>query len=70
MPLISVVVVLIVIGVLLGLLNKFGAEWMAVPYLKLVNAVAIIGTVLWLLFLLLAEVGLWDGNLSNMRVGR
>ena len=39
MDLIQVVVVLIVIGVLLMLVNRYGGEWIAAPMLKIINAV-------------------------------
>lgn len=49
MPLIQVVVVLIVIGVLLALLNKYSGEWVAASVLKIINVVVIVAIILWLL---------------------
>ncbi len=56
MDLISLVVTLIVVGVLLGLLNRYGAEWIAAPMLKLINAVVVIAIVLWLIAVLFGGV--------------
>jgi ABC-type dipeptide/oligopeptide/nickel transport system permease subunit len=65
MDLVQVVVALIVIGVLLGLLNKFGAEWVAPPMMRIINAVVVIAVVLWLLALFTG----WSG-LPRIQVGR
>jgi ABC-type dipeptide/oligopeptide/nickel transport system permease subunit len=49
MSLLALVLILIVIGVLLGLLNRYGAEYIDAKFVKLINIVVIIAVVLWLL---------------------
>jgi hypothetical protein len=63
MPLIHVVVVLIVVGVLLWLINRFIP--MAGSIKTILNAVVVIAVVLWLL----SVFGVL-GSLSNIRVGK
>ncbi len=63
MPLIQVVVVLIVVGVLLWLVNRFIP--MAGSMKSILNAVVVIAVVLWLL----KVFGLLS-SLSRIRVGR
>jgi len=49
MPLITVVVTIIVIGVLLFLVEKFLGPYMSPPMLFLLRAVVIIAVIFWLL---------------------
>ena len=63
MPLVQVVLVLIVVGVLLWLINRFIP--MAGSIKSILNAVVVIAVVLWLL----SVFGLWD-YASHIRVGR
>lgn len=63
MPLIQVVLVLIVVGVVLGLINRFIP--MAGSIKSILNAVVIIAVVLWLLSIF----GLL-GYLSKVHVGK
>ena len=63
MPLIQVVMVLIVVGVLLWLINRFIP--MAGSIKSILNAVVVIAVVLWLLNIF----GL-IGSLSKIRVGK
>ena len=63
MPLINVVVVLIVVGVLLWLVNRFIP--MAGSIKSILNAVVVIAVVLWLL-----NVFGILGSLSKIRVGK
>jgi hypothetical protein len=63
MPLIQVVVVLIVVGVVLWLINRFIP--MAGSIKTILNAVVIIAVVLWLL----SVFGVL-GSISNIRVGK
>jgi hypothetical protein len=63
MPLIQVVLVLIVVGVLLWLINRFIP--MAGSIKSILNAVVVIAVVVWLLNVF----GLWD-YASHVRVGR
>jgi len=63
MPLIQVVVVLIVVGVLLWLINRFIP--MAGSIKTILNAVVVIAVVLWLL----SVFGIL-GQLSTIHVGR
>ena len=63
MPLTQVVVVLIVVGVVLWLINRFIP--MAGSIKTILNAVVVIAVVLWLL----SVFGVL-GSLSNIRVGK
>jgi hypothetical protein len=63
MPLIQVLVVLIVVGVILWLINRFIP--MAGSIKTILNAVVVIAVVLWLL----SVFGVL-GSLSNIRVGK
>lgn len=63
MPLVHVVVVLIVVGVLLWLINRFIP--MAGSIKSILNAVVVIAVVLWLL-----NVFGVLGSLSQIRVGK
>ncbi len=63
MPLIQVVVVLIVVGVVLWLINRFIP--MAGSIKTILNAVVVIGVVLWLL----SVFGVL-GSLSSIRLGK
>jgi hypothetical protein len=62
MPLLNVVVVLVVIGVLLWLINRFIP--MEGTIKSILNAVVVIGTILWLLNIF----GLFH-SMSHLRVG-
>ena len=63
MPLISVVIVLIIVGVLLWLVNTYIP--MDATIKKIINIVVIVAVVLWVLSLFLPM-----GNLGGIRVGR
>jgi len=63
MPLIQLILVLIVVGVVLGLINRFIP--MAGSIKSILNAVVIIVVVLWLL----SVFGI-IGHLSTIRVGK
>ena len=63
MPLVQLVMVLVVVGVLLWLVNRFIP--MASSIKSILNAVVVIGVVLWLLNIF----GLFSG-LSAIHVGR
>jgi hypothetical protein len=63
MPLIQVVLVLIVVGVLLWLINRFIPMQSTIK--SILNAVVVIAVVLWLLDIF----GLFN-SLSHVRVGR
>ena len=63
MPLIQVVVVLIVVGVLLWLINRYIP--MAASIKSILNAVVVIAVVVWLL----KVFGLWS-YITNIHVGR
>lgn len=62
MPLVQVVLVLIVVGILLGLINRYIP--MAGSIKSILNAVVIIAVVLWLLNVF----GLWK-SISAIKVG-
>jgi len=49
MPLITLVFVLIVIGILMALLNKYGPGYIDGWYITLINIVVIVAVVIWLL---------------------
>jgi hypothetical protein len=64
MPLITLVIYLIVIGVLLWLVNEYIP--MDAGIKKIINVVVLVVVVLWILSLFLPLAG----NLPNLRVGR
>lgn len=56
MPLLTIILVILAVGVLVALINKYGSPYIDTKFLWLINAVAIIGTIVWLL----AVLGVWD----------
>lgn len=62
MPLLQVVITLIVVGVLLGLINRYIP--MASSIKSILNAIIVIAVVIWLL----KVFGLWN-SLTNFHVG-
>jgi hypothetical protein len=67
MWLIQLVVILIVLGVLLWAVNTYIP--MEARIKQIINAVVIIGIVIWLLLILLAAVGLIPGGTGLPRLG-
>jgi hypothetical protein len=65
MPIVSVVVILIVVGVLLWLVNTQLGAFIAAPILKLINVLVVVVLVLWLLSLFLPL-----GDVNTIRIGR
>ena len=63
MPLINIVLMLIVVGVVLALINRYIP--MASSIKSILNVVVVVAVVVWLL----QGTGLW-GGLTNFRVGR
>ena len=63
MPLINLVVVLVVVGVVLYLINRYIP--MASSIKSILNVVVVVVVIIWVL----QAVGLWAG-VSNFRVGR
>jgi hypothetical protein len=63
MPLVNLVIILIVIGVLLGLINRYIP--MASSIKSILNVVVVVAVVVWGL----QALGLW-GGISSFRVGR
>jgi Na+-translocating ferredoxin:NAD+ oxidoreductase RnfA subunit len=59
----TLIAVLIVIGVALWAVNKFGAEFIDAKILKIINIVVIIAVVIWLVSLFIPI------NLDTVRVG-
>lgn len=57
MSLLYVLLILVIVGVCLWAFNTFGAEYVDPKFVKLINAAAIIGAVIWLLFILIGYVG-------------
>jgi hypothetical protein len=49
MPLLTVVIVLLVVGVLLAIINMYGPPYVDGKILRIINAVVIIAVILWLL---------------------
>ena len=49
MPLLTVVLVLIVVGVLLTLVNKYGPPYIDPKILTLINIVVMVAVILWVL---------------------
>ena len=66
MPLISVIITLIVVGVLLWLVNTYLAAVIDGKILKIINIVVIVIVVLWVLSLFLGGVG----SIANIQIGR
>jgi hypothetical protein len=56
MPLLTIILVLLAVGVLLAVINLYGPPYIDPKFLKLINAVAVIGSIVWLL----AVFGVWD----------
>jgi hypothetical protein len=63
MPLLTIVITLLVVGVLLWLINTYAAPVVDAKMIKLINIIVVIFVVLWLLQIL----GVW-GYLTNVRV--
>ena len=63
MPIVNIVVVLIVVGVLLALINRYIP--MASSIKSILNIVVVVFVIVWIL----QAVGLW-GNISSYRIGR
>jgi hypothetical protein len=49
MPLLTIVLVLLVVGVLLALVNKYGPPYVDGGILRIINIVVIVAVVIWLL---------------------
>jgi len=64
MSLISLVLTLVVIGVLLWALNKFGSQFIEANILKIINIVVIVAVVLWVLFKFIGH-----NDIPDIRVG-
>lgn len=62
MDLFSLVGMLIVIGVCLGLLNRYGAKWIDGNMLSIINAVVVIAVILFILSLFF--------NFHSIHIGR
>jgi len=56
MPLITILLVLVAVGVLLWLINTYGAQVIDAKILKIINIVAVIGVIVWLL----VAFGVWE----------
>ena len=65
MPLITLVITLIIIGILLWVVNTQLGAYISPPILKIINVLVIVVVVLWLLSVL----GLFD-SLTTVRVPR
>lgn len=64
MDLVSLIVALVVLGIVMWLVNTQLGQFMAAPFLQIINVIVVIVVVLWIL----QVFGLWSG-LSNVRVG-
>ncbi|MGA8223467.1 MAG: hypothetical protein WB780_17600 [Candidatus Acidiferrales bacterium] len=65
MALIEVILILIAVGVLLWVVNTYLAPYIWTPFLKIINVVAIIATIIWLLNLFVPL-----DSLFHIHVGR
>lgn len=65
MSLLAVVLTIAVIGVLVGLLNKYGGDFIDHKFIMIINVVVIIAVILWLMSIF----GLMD-YASNVKVPR
>jgi uncharacterized membrane protein len=45
-----ILVVVLLIGLLVGIVDKYGAEYIDAKYIKLFKFLAIVGTIIWLFF--------------------
>jgi hypothetical protein len=55
MPLITVILVLIVVGVVLALINTYGSPYIDAPILRILNVFVVVVIIIWLLRIL----GVW-----------
>jgi hypothetical protein len=65
MPVITIILVLVVVGVLLWLVNTYLAPYIWPPFVKIIDVIAIVAVVLWLLNMFFPL-----GQLFNFRIGR
>jgi len=66
MPLINVIFILVIVGVVLFLVNTYGAQFMDGKIVKILNVVVVVFVILWLVTLFFGGFG----SLSSIRVGR
>ncbi len=67
MTLVSLVITLIVVGVLLWAVNRFGAEFIDGKILRIINVVVIVAVVLWLIGVLFGFHGLSDIRVPEIK---
>lgn len=65
MSIVAVIFIIAIVGFLVWALNTYAASYIAPPFLKLINVVAIVVTLLWLLSLFVDF-----GSIETIRVGR
>jgi len=63
MPLLTIIITLLVVGVILWLINTYASAVVDAKMIKLINIIVVIFVVLWLLQIL----GVW-GYMTNVRV--
>lgn len=63
MPLLTVVLILLAVGILVGLINKYGPPYVAPNIIQLINVVVIIACIIWLCKIF----GVWQ-YLSGVKV--
>ena len=56
MPLITIILVLLVVGVVLALINKYGSAYVDATILRILNVFVIVVVIIWLLKIL----GVWE----------
>lgn len=61
MPVAVVLFWVLVIGVLVWTVNTYVKDYVWPPFLKIFNAIAVIGTVIWLLFVIADWMGVHTG---------
>ena len=66
MPLVSLILVLVLGGVLLWLVNTYGAQYIDGKILKIINVVVVVVVILWIVSLIFGGFG----SLSTIRVGK
>jgi hypothetical protein len=49
MPILTVILVILAVGVLVALINKYGPPYIAPGFIVLINVVAIVATIIWVL---------------------
>jgi hypothetical protein len=66
MPILNLILILVLVGVVLWLVNTYGAQYMDAKIVKILNVVVVVVVILWVVSLLFGGFG----SISAIRVGR